>query len=267
MKFWTLGTSAAVATAERDNASILISAGEELFLIDCGGSPVHRMAKLGFCVSELTGVFVSHAHADHIFGLPAVIHARKIRCQGALPMRIFGPAKAMAAAHGILSALWDEETLRMYSNLISVPIEENYLLFESPSVHIFSTPVEHGPETLAVKFVERKTGISMAYSSDTRPCENLVRLAKGVDYLLHDSTSCMDGGSELKFGHSSAREAAVVARKAAVKRLILLHFAGYDVADCLREAAREFDGPIDAAHDLQEFSHEGSGDNRTSENI
>ncbi len=263
MRFWTLGTSAAVATEARDNLSLLVRAGHEHFLVDCSGSPVHKLAKLGCDFTGLSGVIVTHGHPDHIYGLPALVHALKIRASERLPLPIFGPPHAIEVASKLLLAFWDKALLPSLVALSPIPLEENRLLFSSSSVHIFTSPVEHGPETLAVRFVEQKTGASLVYSSDTLPCESMVRFASGADDLLHDSTFCKESnGAGPLFGHSSAREAAVVARRAGVKRLILVHFANAspDVGDCVALASREFEGQIVAAGDLQEFVRDRSED-------
>jgi len=74
--------------------------------------------------------------------------------------------------------------------------------------------------------------------------------------LLHDSTFCAESaeGRPL-FGHSTAKEAGIVARRAGVKRLVLAHFgdASASARECVAEASREFSGKTVAASDLEEF--------------
>ncbi len=256
MRFWTLGTSAAVATRDRDNLSLLVKAGHEQYLVDCSGSPVHKLLKVGCDFSDLSGVIITHQHPDHIYGLPSLLHALKIRASKRLPLPIFAPPQAAEVALSLLSAFWAKPLLSTLAALAPVPLEENRLLFSSRSVQILTSPVEHGPETLAVKFVEQKTGATLVYSSDTVPCDSVVRLALGADDLLHDSTFCTQSADDrLLFGHSTASEAGIVARRAGVKRLILAHFADAspDASDCVAQASREFGGPTVAASDLQEF--------------
>jgi len=256
MRFWTLGTSAAVATRDRDNLSLLAKAGHEQYLVDCSGSPVQKLLKVGCDFSDLSAVIITHRHPDHIYGLPSLLHAFKIRGSKRLPMQIVAPPETIEVASNLLLAFWDKSELSTLAALVPVPLEQNHLLFSSHSVQIFTSPVEHGPETLAVKFVEQKTGAALVYSSDTLPCDSLVHLASGADDLLHDCTFCTQSdGDRLLFGHSTAKEAGIVARQAGVKRLILAHFAAAspDAGDCVAEASREFGGPTVAARDLQEF--------------
>lgn len=75
-----------------------------------------------------------------------------------------------------------------------------------------------------------RPGVSMAYVTDTRPCDGGRALADGADLLYHDATfadALHDRAVET--GHSTAREAAEVAREAEVGRLLLGHVsARYD---------------------------------------
>ena len=257
MRFWTLGTSAAVATPDRDNLSLLVRSHDELFLIECSGSPVKRLLRANCDLKDLNLLVITHRHPDHIYGLPSLVHALKIRGGGHLPMPIFAPPETVEVASKLLLSFWERASLSELVSFIPVPPEGNHLLFEGSGVQIFTSPVEHGPETLAVKLVEKKTGASMVYSSDTVLCESVVRLAAGADDLLHDSTFCVAAKENGQlFGHSTARQAGIVARRAGVKRLILVHFsdAAADGRECVAQAALEFAGQIVAARDFQEFT-------------
>ena len=65
-----------------------------------------------------------------------------------------------------------------------------------------------------------------AYCSDTRYFPELAGWVKGVNLLYHEATFLDDMAEEVRQrGHSTAREAALVAREAAVGRLILGHFS------------------------------------------
>src|SRR6185503_21259531 len=72
-RFTFLGTAGAVASAVRDNTSIVIEAGGVAVLLDCGGSAMHRLRRLGVDPLALTHVVVTHVHVDHAYGLPSVI--------------------------------------------------------------------------------------------------------------------------------------------------------------------------------------------------
>ncbi len=80
-----------------------------------------------------------------------------------------------------------------------------------------------------------------AYCSDTAYMPGLHELVKGVDLLYHESTYCDDKlDNALKYYHSTARQAAQVAKDAGVKKLLLGHYsARYNDESKLEEEARE----------------------------
>jgi ribonuclease Z len=104
-------------------------------------------------------------------------------------------------------------------------------------------------------------GRVIAICSDTVPCAAAVELARGSDLLVHEATFG-DAHRDLapRRGHSTAAQAAEIARQAGTRRLVLTHFsgryqqeAGPSVADLLREAQQIFPA-TEAAEDLMTFS-------------
>ncbi len=101
----------------------------------------------------------------------------------------------------------------------------------------------------------KRSGASVAYCFDTRPTEQAVELARGVDLLYHDATFAeAHRDRAMETGHSTAREAALVAREAGARALLLGHFSSRyaDVDVLVREAAELFP-PVRAAEDLQRY--------------
>ncbi|GAA4710207.1 ribonuclease Z [Brevibacillus fulvus] len=98
-------------------------------------------------------------------------------------------------------------------------------------------------------------GRKFVYSGDTVPCQAMVKLAEGADLLIHEATYAdSDKWLAERSGHSTARQAALIAREAGVKQLILTHFSPrYDreeehlLDELLAEAQREFPQTLLAA--------------------
>jgi len=71
-----------------------------------------------------------------------------------------------------------------------------------------------------------RTGRRIVISGDTRPCNGTIAAAKDADVLVHEATF---GDSEqlraFETRHSTAREAAIVARDAGAKRLVMTHLS------------------------------------------
>lgn len=98
-----------------------------------------------------------------------------------------------------------------------------------------------------------RLGRRIVLSGDTRPCESLVSASKDADLLIHESTfSDAEQARARETRHSTAREAARVAKGAHVRRLILTHLSSRfenDSAELLVEARQEYDGPLEIAFD------------------
>lgn len=101
-----------------------------------------------------------------------------------------------------------------------------------------------------------RPGRSVGYCLDTVPCDAAVQLARGVDLLLYESTfSNSEGDVAHQWGHSTAADAANVAKEAGVGQLILTHISQRygDVGFLLEEARAIFPDTL-VASDLDIFS-------------
>jgi ribonuclease Z len=96
--------------------------------------------------------------------------------------------------------------------------------------------------------------MSMAYVLDTVPCARAVELARGVDFLVHESTY-EHARAELAHqrGHSTGVEAARIAADARAATLVLTHFSPSVTGDALADEARSIHPDIVAAADLREI--------------
>lgn len=100
-----------------------------------------------------------------------------------------------------------------------------------------------------------RKGKKIVYISDTKPSETIADFARESNVLIHDSTA--DSSLERKankYGHSSARQAAVTAEKAGVKLLFLTHISPrYEDASILEKDAKKFFPNSVVAEDFLEY--------------
>ena len=128
-----------------------------------------------------------------------------------------------------------------------LPEQEMGVVISSPDLKIYSSPVKHLIPTigLRVEFIpEEKT---LAYSCDTEPCPQVAKLATKVNVLIHEAT-----GAGL--GHSSALQAAQIARQAEAEQLILIHYSIQSAAVTLASAREIFPGSLRLAEDFMKLS-------------
>jgi ribonuclease Z len=100
-----------------------------------------------------------------------------------------------------------------------------------------------------------RTGKTLAYCTDTRPCAAGQALGQGADLLVHEATFADDLQSEAgEYGHSTASQAARVARAARPSRLVITHISARypDARPLLDEAGKTFPN-VELAEDLMEF--------------
>jgi ribonuclease Z len=102
---------------------------------------------------------------------------------------------------------------------------------------------------------EKRSGKRIGISGDTRPTKKLEEFFKDCDYLSFDSTFSHElQDKALETHHSTAKEAADLAKKANVSNLILTHFsARYNDESVLLEEAKTIHSSVIAAKDLLEI--------------
>ena len=239
-----LGSAASVPDADHDTVSLVLRTLAGSILIDCGGSPLHKLARLGIEIEDVRAVILTHHHADHIYGLPMLVQGLWLGSREA-PLPIYGPQQALDRAQRLLELFELSEREGMFNlQWRPIPLRQGRRVLALGEIQVTAAPVDHaGNDTLALRFEDTDTGRAIIYSADTEPCPALIRLAAGADLLLHEAT-----GDHA--GHSSPAEAAEIAREAGVAQLALIHYPvlGLDL-EAWRRRAVGFAGPVMLARD------------------
>ena len=226
-----------------------------LFDTASGTNILRQLESADIALERVRHLFVSHRHFDHAGGLAPLLTAL-------VPL-----PNAAIAVHAALDTLC--ELLH-----VTIPGVEDWLgerllwreltpgrAIEAGDARVIPFEVDHGVECVGFRISQGAS--TLVYAADTRPCENVVELARGADLLIHEAHSLRGSAGEAHaFGHSTAEEAGQVARKAGAKRLVLTHIrtsAIIDTAELAAEARAAFGGDVEVAGDLDSFDFRADG--------
>lgn len=219
-----LGTAGAVASAQRDNTSLLFvdDSGEKL-LIDCPGSPVTKLAKLGLDYREISNLVLTHTHVDHIYGVPSLLHSQY---RLGNKVNIFATQECLLLIRGLISFHRLEDPKKFPEvSFQTIPTDKNdFLFFENEKTVMSSFPVKHSPESIGIKIYLKDIPLACVYSGDTGFSRTVVEEARGADYLIHDCACPSRFAKDLEEMHTSALTLGEIAEEARVKTLIPIHF-------------------------------------------
>ena len=269
------GTAGSVPTPQRGLPAILLRAGGERILFDCGEGTQHQLLR-SIGLPDLDAIFITHLHLDHWLGLPGMIKTFDMRDRDAR-LELFGPPGFTALFERVIKPIIGRTKYPL--DVIELEPHEE-IGFDGFVVQGF--PVKHRVEAFGYAFIEddrpgrfdaetaTKLGVTpgpdfgrlqrgetvdgvtpeqvmgsgrlgrrIVYSGDTMPCQTTEVYASGADVLIHESTFCEDEQARAReTGHSTARQAAQLALDANVKLLALTHLSTRYFPREIRDEAR-----------------------------
>jgi len=279
LSLFFLGTAGSVPSPRRGLPSVLVRRGGDRMLFDCGEGTQRQMLR-SVGLLDLDSVFITHFHADHWLGLPGMFKSFALR-ERSEPLTVYGPPglKDLMAAMRVIYGRnlpyeltfvelerWGTVDRDGYE-VAAVPVSHGdrpaygYALTEDARPGEFDPRlaeelgVTPGPdfgllqtgETVAGVAPEqvmgaRREGRKIVLSGDTSPCEALVVAAHQADLLVHEATFAEEETARAaETAHSTARQAAELARDAEVRLLALTHASSrYGGGELLAEARSVF---------------------------
>ncbi len=254
-----LGAGSGHPTASRDTSSLLVGSAEGWTAVECPGSIVHKLEARSLTMCSLRRLILTHKHIDHVYGFPHLVHAMAIEGERK-EIHLLAPAETLAIVEDMVTVHELADDWYPVVCRTEIPVAEPSELLCLPDLRITATGVAHTCDTVALRFETQAAAV--CYSSDTRPCAAVTRLATGADVLLHDCGGPHRLRSAFSASHSSARDAGNVANDAGVRKLVLMHLGARDEAtlkECQLEAQTAFGGPVDLAIDGMRLVFPGSG--------
>jgi ribonuclease Z len=247
-----LGTGAALSDETREHTYMVVKGETSAILIDCGGGPVQRLTKAGVALDTIDHIILTHHHPDHLYGISVFLLDLWLSGRKKV-LHIHGLPETLRATRAIMHAYEWERWFKVGFFPVefhTVSKDSIGLQIVTPEFSISTTTTTHLLPTIATRVVSRTSGKSIAYSSDTEVCPSVVELARGVDIFFHEATTV----NRAALGHSSAAQAGAQARRAGVKKLVLVHLPpNGDVAKIHAVASKSFGGKTVVGKDFARF--------------
>lgn len=214
------GILGSIQNAESGNTSLIVSHEDTNVLVDVSGSPIQNLAIAGVSRLFLDAVVITHPHVDHLYALPSLIHNLWLLGRSDA-LRVVGNSETLQVAKRLCDVFELEKKKNMFP-LDWVPADSPWNTIKLPGFDINLFPVLHGVSTQGCSFT--KEGKTIVYMADCRPMETY---PEGIYYpslLIHEAggTAIEEPGLNSR-GHSSARQAATVAKSLCCDKLILCH--------------------------------------------
>ena len=285
LEFCTLGTGGTLPIPERALSSLYVRVNGRSLLIDCGEGTQVGIRRLGWGFRCLDGMLLTHYHGDHCTGIAGLllslekagrdepfhiwgprglkrvveglcvivpplsfaVHLHELSAEGGEFDLIGLNIRAFPVDHGGIPCFGYRMTLERgaafdpeKAKRLDVPVQEWKRLQQGETVRLGIRKIHPSD----VKGAERK-GITLVFSTDTRPCETLQKHCEDADLLILEG---MYGNEEkmpqaLKNHHMLFVEAAETARNARAGGLLLTHFSTSmeDPEEYLPEARKIFE--------------------------
>ncbi|MBC7793190.1 MAG: MBL fold metallo-hydrolase [Clostridia bacterium] len=102
-----LGTAASTPSIDRGLSSLIVRAGKFRFLVDCGEGTQRQLLKSGVGYRKLSHVLLTHAHLDHILGLPGLVSTLALLDAGTdEPIKLVGSAGTLRLTRALMQGVW-----------------------------------------------------------------------------------------------------------------------------------------------------------------
>ena len=251
-----VGSGGPMPNKDRISTSVAVMAGGQFILVDTGGGSARSANLLNLPMSDLSAVFLTHFHSDHIADLGEInmyswVQGRKQR----LP--VYGPEGVEKVVAGFTMAYALDSTYRTAHHGEGVapanaaqPIartitidspDQAQLFFDQNGLKVWAFLVDHFPAEPAVGYRFEYKGNVVVLSGDTKKVANLARNAKNADLFVCqglDAETVSMGARAAKAANRPALakiltdiqdyqmtpvEAAAIARDAQVKKLVFYH--------------------------------------------
>ena len=261
-----LGTGGMMPLPNRWLTSLMLRAEGSDLLIDCGEGTQIAMKKKGWTPNPIDAILFTHYHADHISGLPGILLSMA-NAERTEPLQLIGPKGLKRVVDGLRvvapelpfelrfhEIMGEEETLKVGPFTIDCFKVNHRVLcygyrasisrlgrFDVARAKAAGIPVncwnrlQHGETVVSdgktytsdMVMGEARRGLSVTYTTDTRPTQKIVEMAKDADLFICEG---MYGEPEKisnarRYKHMMMTEAAEIGRQAKPREMWFTHYS------------------------------------------
>jgi ribonuclease BN (tRNA processing enzyme) len=246
MKLTILGSGTIVPDGSRNSSGYFVELPDARIMLDCGAGTLHALARYQLPWEQMTHLFISHFHADHIGELASLLFAFSYgtRTTRSEPFTMIGPDGLQAVLDALETAFGGKLLKTKFPiKVITLSGGQTLQLGRISELSVSKTP--HTAESLAVRI--ETDDHSLCYTGDTAYSDALADFFLGADVLVSEC-SFREPRDDVR--HLSVREAARLAARANVATLILTHFYfDVDEEQVKAEVHKEYSGEVVVGRD------------------
>ena len=277
LRLHLLGTGSPAPLPERQGSAVLLSLNHDHMLFDAGRGVTTQLGRAGVAPHELSAIFLTHHHYDHIGNLGDLLLTAWHGGSTSLPL--IGPPGTQQIVQALFQQVYHRELAFAAAldratgsakpdiqSVVSVTTLDPGQQYQQGAWRITAAAVEHGlglgltyEEWPCFAYRIDVQGRSVVISGDTVACASLIALAQGADVLVQ---CCFLADFELTTPArrllaeqviATSGQAGKIATQAGVKTLVLTHFnamAPEMLAAIEQDVRRDFSGQLSMGRDL-----------------
>ncbi|MEE3197849.1 MAG: MBL fold metallo-hydrolase [Pseudomonadota bacterium] len=269
LKVTLLGSGEYAPQPGRLGPSVLVEAGDQAYVFDAGRGVLQRFAEAAGFDTDISAVFFTHLHSDHVMGFPGLWLATWGFSRRAQPLQVFGPTGTQNMLEHLRQAFAFDIDIRIFEGALesgvgfNVTELEDGFVWQDGDVSVRAFEVDHSPVKPAFGYRIDWSNRSVALSGDTKYSEALIEATKGVDLLIHEVSDASEEfiarnprfKNVVMGHHTTATEAGRVFSQVKPKLAVYAHMVTRDLSfdELIQKTKTTYSGPIVVGEDLMTF--------------
>jgi ribonuclease Z len=251
------GAGSPLPDPARSGPCVGVVAGSTLFVVDAGAAAARSLALMGLPPDRTAAVFLTHFHSDHIDGLGELALQRWAGGGHDEPLPLVGPSGVESVAAGFNQAYRLDAGYRVahHGEEVVPPTGAGLearpfappaagapvVVWDADGTKVTAFRVDHAPVDPALGYRFDHAGRSVVISGDTKQSDEIARVARGVDLLVHEAlapqlvgilTEALEQADRARTAritvdildyHATPVEAAQTAERAGARHLLFYH--------------------------------------------